>query len=290
MTTASSPSSWPDDLVAQAVQRNLVLVVGSGVSASCELSGKHPPSWDGLLNGLVSKLSIVERKAEIEELIEKERLLDAAELVKQEAKRLTREQDFYRFIRGAVDGSGLAKFQGSAWHDAIIRLEPDLIITTNFDNILERATQHGYSTHSYKSERVAGEVRRKEPTLLKIHGSVDEVEDIIFARTDYTRLRLHGVHALTVLQALFLTRTTLLLGYSLRDPDIQLLLENVFGGRNETPAHYMLAQDSLPDYERDVLRYSYGIGAITYPTGQHGAALTMLQELAELVQSSKPAA
>ncbi len=280
---------WPDDVLEQAQRRNLVIVVGSGLSASCEIAGVHPPNWEGLLNELIAKLSITTRKAEIEQLMREGRLLDAAELTKQEAKRLSREQDFFNHVRAAVDGKPTANYQGSEWHDSIVKMEPDLIVTTNYDKIIERATSGGYSTHDYKSERVAGDVRRKVPTLLKIHGSVDAIEDIVFARTDYTRLRLHGVHALTVLQALFMTRTALLLGYTLRDPDIQLLFENVFGGRNESPAHYMLTSDSLPDYERDVLRYSYGVSAITYKAGDFGEALGMLQELSDFVQSSRPA-
>ncbi|KQX69593.1 hypothetical protein ASD06_00570 [Angustibacter sp. Root456] len=202
---------------------------------------------------------------------------------------MSREQDFFSYIRTAVDGRAGSNFDGSEWHDALVKLEPDLIVTTNYDKIIERSTGHGYSTHTYESERVAGDVRRRIPTLLKIHGSVDAIEDTILTRTDFTRLRLHGVHALSVLQALFLTRTVLLLGYSLGDPDIQLLLENVLGGRNESPAHYMLTQDSLPDYERDVLRYSHGVTTITYPSGEHERGLASLRVLADLVQSAKPA-
>jgi len=281
---------WPQDVIDQALRRNLVIVVGSGISASCELDEVGPPNWKGLLKALVAKLSIdIGKAVEIEQLIVEGRLLDAAELMKQEAKRSAREQDFFNYIRVTVDGKPTANYKGSEWHDAIVKMEPDLIITTNYDKIIERATGGGYSTHDYKSERVAGDVRRKVPTLLKIHGSVDAIEDVIFARTDYTRLRLHGVHALTVLQALFMTRTALLLGYTLRDPDIQLLFENVFGGRNESPAHYMLTSGSLPDYERDVLRYSYGVNAVTYTAGNHGEGLAMLQELADLVQGSRPA-
>lgn len=279
---------WPEDVVEQALQRNLVVVVGSGVSASCELSGVRPPSWEGLLKDLISKLATSARKAELEQLLAEGRLLDAAELTKQEAKRAAREQDFFNHIRSAVDGKPANNYQGSEWHEVIVKLEPDLIVTTNYDKIIERATGGGYSTHDYKSERVAGDVRRRVPTLLKIHGSVDAIEDIVFARTDYTRLRLHGVHALAVLQALFMTRTALLLGYSLRDPDMQLLFENVFGGRNESPAHYMLTSNSLPDYERDVLRYSYGVNAVTYTAGNYSEALSMVQELADIVQSSRP--
>lgn len=284
----TAPQSWPAEVVDQAVRRNLIIVVGAGVSASCSnAAGQRPLPWAELLAGLVDKLALTERGGEIRELVRQERLLDAAELLRQEARRLGRLQDLHKHIQTAVDGKQPDNYPGSEWHEAIVRMEPATIVTTNYDKIIERATNSGYSSHDYKSEGLAGDVRRGAPTLLKIHGTVDRIEDIVLSRTDYTRARLHGMQAMRVLQALLLTRPALLLGYRLRDPDIQLLLENVFGGRGETPAHFMLAPDSLPDYERDILEYSYGVSAITY-SGSHEAALDMVKRLAEAVESTRP--
>lgn len=278
---------WPSDVSDQALRRNLVIIVGAGASASCERDGMRPPSWAKLLTDLQNHLGLSEN-SEIASLMKSNRMLDAAALIKHEASRTSRLQDFFSFLRTSVDGHPGQQFAGSPWHEAIVRLEPDLIVTTNYDKILERATNDGFSTHSFDSERIAGEIRRRVPTLMKIHGTIDKVEDVILTRADYTRLRLHGVHALSVLQALLLTRTALLVGYSLGDPDIQLLFENVLGGGTEAPAHYMLTEDSLPEYERDVLRYSYGITPLTYAAGNHDDALVALQQLADLVQGSQP--
>lgn len=282
------PDPWPEEVVEQAVAGNLILVIGAGVSASSQLpsTGERPPKWDKLLLDAIPKLGGSPRGSEIEKLISEHRLLDAAELLRQEAKRLGKGNDFNKYISVAVDGKLGGNYGGSSWHEALVRLEPNIIVTTNYDRILERATKNGYNTHGYDSDRIAGDVRRGLPTLLKIHGTVDKIEDVILSRTDYTRLRTQGAHALGVLQALFLTRPALLLGYTLRDPDIQLLLENVFGGRNELAAHYMLAPDSLPDYEQDVLRYSYGVNVVTY-VGGHDEGLKMLEDLADAVEGSR---
>ncbi len=280
---------WPDDLVERAVGRDLILIVGSGVSRSCSLpDGLRPPSWEDLLRDLTRKLHLDHRKDEIEALIEKERLLDAAELVRQEARGQGREQDLLTGVRRAVDGPPGSYFEGSGWHEAIVRLESQVIVTTNYDKIIERATNGGYSMHEYGSDRVAGDVRRTVPVLLKIHGNVDNIEDIVLTRTDYTSLQIKGTQALRVLEALLLTRTALLLGYSLRDPDMQLVLENVLGGRGEAPAHYILCSDDLPDYERDMLRFCYGVNAVTHPAGDYSAALAYLDQLADIVQSAPP--
>jgi hypothetical protein len=58
------------------------------------------------------------------------------------------------------------------------------------------------------------------------------------------------------------------------------------GGRNESPAHYILAPSDTPDYERDILRYSFGVTAVTYTAGDHDDALQLVEALADEVQSS----
>ena len=199
-------------------------------------------------------------------------------------------QDMYSAIKELVDGPRADPFSGSEWHEAIVKAEPRVIVTTNYDKIIERATAAGYNVHEYTSLTVAADVRRDYPLLLKIHGSVDRVEGLVLSRRDYTDVRRDGAHAMETLHALLLTRPALLVGYRLHDPDLQLILENIFGGQNQTPAHYMLAADNLPDYERDVLTHSYGVNVIPYPAGDHAEALQRFQVLADQVAATPPAA
>jgi hypothetical protein len=238
---------------------------------------------------LADKLGLVVRKDEIAELISRERLLDAAELVRHEATKLNKLQDMHKAIRLAVDGPVGDSFPGSEWHETLVRLEPNVIVTTNYDKIIERATNSGYQRHTYRSGTgLAADIRRGDEVLLKIHGTVDDIEQIILTRTDYTRVRVEGRESMEVLQALFMTHPALFLGYGLRDPDIQLLLENVLGARGSAPPHYMLAPNSMPDFERDVLQFSYGVTVIPYDASNHGAGLELLKELASLVENSAP--
>ena len=83
--------------------------------------------------------------------------------------------------------------------------------------------------------------------LVKIHGSVDDATNLVMTRSDYARLRRLGAHVLEVLQALFLTKTALFVGYGFGDPDVQLLLENVMGARGEVAAHYLLTSNDKDD-------------------------------------------
>ncbi|WP_344735300.1 SIR2 family protein [Nocardioides fonticola] len=224
---------------------------------------------------------------EFQQLIEERRLLDAASLLKWLAKKASMEQDFFAGVREAVEGKVPNLYQGSAWHEAILRLDPDVIYTTNFDQILERASKDGFDTHLFESKHVGRELRRKSAIIVKIHGSVSHIEDIVLTRQDFARVRVAGSHALEVLRALLTTRCALLLGYSLGDPDIQLLFENVLDGRAEAPAHYMYTEDSLPEYEREILRDNYGIVPITYAAGRYDLGLAGLEELADQVEAFK---
>ncbi|MGA4778574.1 SIR2 family protein [Cellulosimicrobium sp. AB352] len=280
---------WPEDVLEHARRRELVLVIGAGVSQNAQpIASRRPPGWRDLLKELASRIGDPELDVELEELFSQERYLDAAELLRQHARAKSQEQAVHTQLRRSVDGHPPNVFTGGEWHEQIVRLEPRVIITTNFDKILERATNDGYASHSFDSPTVASDVRRGEPVLLKMHGTVDHIERVVLSRRDYTRLRVDGRPMLEVIQALFLTRVALFIGYSLRDPDMQLLLENNFGGTDGPPAHYVLLGDNLPDFEREVLRFSYGVTPVLYPAGDHDQALGMLRVLADEVEAARP--
>ena len=84
-----------------------------------------------------------------------------------------------------------------------------------------------------------------------------------------------------------LTRTALFVGYSFQDPDILLLLENVFGGAAQVGAHYWLAPSNGPDYLKLLYRNHYGIQLVEYDSSEgHEEMAEMLKALGEYAQSS----
>jgi hypothetical protein len=98
-------------------------------------------------------------------------------------------------------------------------------------------------------------------------------------------MHVRGRHALDVVQALFLTRVVLFIGYSIVDPDIRLL-QNTVGGRGQIPSHYMLTPQ-LDEFQKQMLADAFGIIPIEYSAnGNHAEGLEMLRELGNMPRNA----
>ncbi len=281
---------WPTQLLDRVASKNFVLVVGAGISRGCTNTvGKSPPSWSELIHDLAKTFTTGMVKKTVLELAGHGRYLDAAELLRGRARIQAREEDFLQRIADVTDGGRKPadQYQPSELHETLLELEPDVLVTTNYDRILERATKNGYNLHSYDSTTLSRDVRLGMPVLIKIHGSVDSAREIVLTRSDYTRLRRQGAQVLEVLQSLFLTKTALFVGYSFSDPDIHLLLENVLGARGDVQAHYLLTSGSVPLHLREIYQYCYGTAAVTYSSGDYMEMRRMLELLGQQVAARR---
>ena len=292
MSPASVVPQWPDVLVDRIGQHDFVLFIGAGVSSnSTNKLGQSPPRWRALIEALSEKFLSENktRAAEVTRAIRTHDLLTAAEIIQHHCDTSSRADDFRNEIANKVDGGITADsiFQKNSIHDLISALDPRIIITTNFDKILERHFNHGFKILSFDSTEIAATVRQGHPMILKLHGNVDHAASTILTRLDFTRLRRDGRHALDTLEALLLTRTALFIGYSLDDPDLRLVLENQFGAKGARPAHYLLTQREKSDIRRALLRDAYGVRLVEY-TGEHSAGVEKsLTALVALVDAKR---
>ncbi|EAU55355.1 hypothetical protein SPV1_11501 [Mariprofundus ferrooxydans PV-1] len=88
----------------------------------------------------------------------------------------------------------------------------------------------------------------------------------------------------SVLDALFITHTLLFIGYSMSDPDIQLVLENSSIAAPSAHPHYAFIQDNISDDIESALAKSYNIQYLKYPEGDHDYANEAIIDLAESVE------
>lgn len=254
---------------------------------ACEANsaGKRPLSWRQLLEEMSRSLVLVaESRAYFDRLIESGHLLEAAEFCEHEARLQGKLLEIRKVVRECTDGPKGGQFSplGNGWIEAISELNPQIVLTTNFDKLLDA----NFDRHSYTSGKLGSQIRLGESVIVKLHGTVEEIDDIVLSQSSYASVRQRGSHVFEVTQALLMTKPCLFVGYSLGDPDIQLLLENVMGAGREPTGHYALLEDALMPYQVERLSRSYGITPVLYEKGNHNAGARLLMDLAQFARPS----
>lgn len=240
--------------------KNAVAYVGAGVSAASGL-----PTWHSLLQTLIEEtvkrlpmLDRAEERARLDRLLERRRYLAIADRVQASV------DDVTKVLETRFRTSG----EPSSLHRAVTRLPFSLFVTTNYDNLLDRALPQ-CNTHTWNDvSGVFGAIQdRSGNDVIHSHGVISRKETIVLTHASYRRI-IHNSQAFRdCMRTLLASRTLLFIGCSLSDPYLENLLEehaSRFGDRQ--PSHYIL----WPDDENTDLtdRYwasTYGVQVLRYP-------------------------
>lgn len=238
----------PAALIDALRNKSAIAVVGAGLSQA-----GGGPSWGDLLLGIAfeAEQSSPERRPEIArslKALKEGHPLDCASLLKvvlgSEFRRAACSQikDVYKVqvnqqaLTDALEGNaGAPLFTGAERSPRLLRPTrnhflltqlPFLgFVTTNYDCLLETALPGGeIAVLSRSSSReLAACIQDHRQFILKLHGDVHHVEDIVLAREDYEAL-LADETLRTSLQTLFRASKPFWVGYGLADPDLALVL------------------------------------------------------------------
>lgn len=173
-------------------------------------------------------------------------------------------------------------------HEAVLDIDPKIVVTTNYDDIYDNycrtgMAHDGYNVCKYYDQHFVNDLRSPVRLVIKAHGCVSDPSLAVLTRSQHFKARqLHGSFY-QVLDALFLTHTIFFVGYNLLDPDIQLVLENSNITARSSHKHYAFISDDLhPDIE-EAAANAYNIHFIKYPKGAYAEAEKHIKELAEAV-------
>lgn len=221
-----------------------ILFVGSGFSQRYIKS----PTWSGLLNQLIEENPEIKMPLEyfIQEY-ESDYAKIASELVdyyqNYSWKNRSNNEKFPPFLFKSTSKSIHLKYkiasifkdlmsqfdtESHELHEEIRllkKLNPQAIITTNYDNLLE--------TIFPKYETIVGQqiIRQKKSTnighILKIHGSVEDCNSIIIEQKDYDNFFEKQIYLIAKLFTYFMEHPIIFIGYSLSDKNIKSILYNV---------------------------------------------------------------
>ena len=280
--------NWPNDLVMALARRRVVVFVGAGISRqSTNAQNKHPCTWREFLVQGAQTLSVgdMARKA-IEGLIKESDYLTACELLKDTMG----DQRFRGFI---TEKFVTPRFRYAPIHDSIISLGARLMATPNFDKIFEtriNAKQdNSVMAKNYYDEELAEILLSQNPFVLKVHGSVDKTTKMIFTRSEYAKARAEFRPFYAILEALALTHTFLFLGCGLKDPDIQMLLEDYCTRhRYAAPHYFVLPEGALFAGLRSIYEKTLNIKILEYdPARDHRNLRSEIDALAKLASRKR---
>jgi hypothetical protein len=277
---------WGDALVKELSARRCIVFTGAGVSAGCQatVGVRKPPKWDGLLNELTCKIrNQNEIQILAENLITEKKFLDAAEVIVSALN----HADYVDAMRQIFD---IPRYQQSSLHEAILKIDPKILITTNYDTIYDRYCQQGqaaegYNVFKYTDHHLVGQLRSPIRCVIKAHGCITDPDSIVLTRSNYFHAKQKYPHFFRTLDALFLTHTIIFIGYSLGDPDIQIALENANISAPSSHKHYFVTNAGTPEALKKAAERTYNLEFIEYKNGDFTDLAESVAELADRVMS-----
>ena len=107
-------------------------------------------------------------------------------------------------------------------------------------------------------------IKAPENLIIKAHGSIDDTEKLIFTAKQYYQAQEDYPEFYHLLSALFLTHTVVFLGYSLNDPDINLLLQFLHNTANSSCPHYLVDKRGNKNQIVNHWKETYNVSLIEY--------------------------
>ena len=255
--------SWPKFLVQEIAARRCIFFLGSGVSASAGAAdGSSPKDWKNFILSATKLIADKEKKSIVSGYINEKNYL----LALQGIKKGVDGGDYYILLNKHFNNSS---YEPSELHKIIFDLDVRIVITTNFDKIYEKychkQSSEGYKTIHYDSTSLLDDIRSDDRLAIKAHGSTDNINKMIFTKSQYHKAKRDYPNFYEVLKALFITNTVLFIGCGLYDPDISLLLEEVNIIGSPAKPHYALIREG--DHNNiavDDWRETYNISVLEY--------------------------
>jgi hypothetical protein len=182
--------------------------------------------------GLPGRQALADALAAREGIAPGERLATVAQQVMRHGSRW----EFTHFLMQVLEPPVL---EPGPFHQAVARLiqltRPDLVITTAYHRLLERALQQTGSIafHTLIREEALRFVDAERLTILKLYGDIQQMDTLVVTEQDQNAL-LRGrdkVELVDEVRRVFRRTSLLFLGYDLRDPAVSALFDEVAGDR-----------------------------------------------------------
>ena len=267
--------TWPESLIQEIAERRVVFFIGSGLSKAA-----HDifPSWPELLEKLSINISKTKDKQLIKNYVKQGRMLDAAQIINDGLPKPDLSASLRRIFQ-------VRPIPHHDLYQYLLLMDPKTIVTTNYDEFLEKNFEHysgGTEAHvvcKHKATHLINDLRSPVRSIVKMHGCITDPSDIVLDRLSYYEAKKENPGIYHALSSLMTVNTVLFLGYSISDPDIQLILENINLYSKATHTHYALMSKFDHSSIKVVIKKTYNVDFLEYPAGAHGSVPDIIKGL-----------
>ena len=250
---------WPEQVVKDIARRRAIIMLGSGISKnSVGHDGAKPPTWREFLNEALDQ--VPPRSRHIVGALNSGDYLSACEWIKNRMDENWNPFLIRKFLTPA--------YAPNKMHELIFALDTSVYITPNFDKIFDgyvsERTVGTTIVKTYYDDDVQQLIRTGTRVILKMHGTIDTPDKMIFGRGKYAEARVTYAPFYHLVDALLLTNTFLILGCGLNDPDFQLLFENFTYRFPTASPHYMTYAEAAHDEFESLVRETKKLKFLKY--------------------------
>lgn len=220
------------------MKKRLAVFVGAGCSIAMGL-----PSWSKLIGDIQSKFKIKTNEKD---------LLRVAVKIEKEIGAVPFREEISDRIKTYPHSPGTL-------HKSLISLDANLLITTNYDRLLEDAFRNeGLAPSVIIQDKDIPSINPTKKTVVKLHGDIDSPSSIIITSNDYLKYNLEHSAFVDWLKSKAVQNTLLFIGTSftdqrLRDTDDYVLKR--FGEFRRPPCIFL----RIPTQRKDMSSDDYSI-------------------------------
>ena len=282
------PISFPQNLIDSFRSSEVVGVIGSGLSVHTGF-----PGWQETLELMIAEcqtqLVSFTQGRELKSLLRKGLYQEVAG----ECADLLRGDLYRNFIRKTF---GQDHFAPTKLHHQLPDLPFGAILTTNYDNLIERtyaqklrSGSHPLTFTSKNLTQLSRLCSEKHFFIFKMHGDADDIDTIVLTKKDYQKV----IHSSPLYQAsmahIFAARTALFIGYGLKDLDLDLILgAHASLYKDYGRRHYAFFPDAGKVLTKSFSEH-YNITIIPYSSkNNHKELQLMMGELSKQVRALPP--
>lgn len=170
-------------------------------------------------------------------------------------------------------------------HKTILQAGFPVVLTTNYDPLLERAYGDGVEVYTpWDGDDLLEALSKRKPLILKLKGTLERPDTVLLAPTQYRDAVRDSRAFAQFMSSLFVSRTILFLGASLED--IALYFEGI-EFRESGRQHYALVgvSGSAWEVQAEQLQRRYNIEVLPYHAGKPVQELVFVRRLVQRLEA-----